>query len=145
MDILSIAIILFCILETANVIILYFKPDSKLGNGVAVFDEWHRSKQDETMHEFVKYLVFWVAGTKLIFIVLLLVVVFTGSPLTKLLSVVVLILSILSYYWRLNPIIKKLDKRGNITPKGYSKTLGLMISSFILVFVIAIGLTLIKL
>ena len=38
--ILDIAIIIFCIMELGNVLILYFKPESKLGNGVAVFDAW---------------------------------------------------------------------------------------------------------
>lgn len=140
MDFLSIAIIMFLILETANVIILYFKPDSKLGNGVAVFNAWEESKKDKQLHQFVKYLVFWVAGTKLIFIVLLLVILIFGTPIVKALSVVVLILSILSFYWRLFPIMKGLDKEGQINPKGYSKTLGLMIGSFILVFSIALAL-----
>lgn len=40
MDILQIAIIIFCIMELGNVLILYFMPDSKLGNGVAVFDSF---------------------------------------------------------------------------------------------------------
>lgn len=38
--ILDIAIIIFCIMEFGNVMILYFLPDSKLGNGVAVFESW---------------------------------------------------------------------------------------------------------
>ena len=37
MSILSLSIIVFCIMELGNILILYFKPDSKLGNGVAVF------------------------------------------------------------------------------------------------------------
>lgn len=134
MDILSIAIILFIILETANIMILYFKPDSKLGNGVAVFNGWEESKKDKELHEFVKYLVYWVAGTKLIFIVLLVVILLTGNETTKLLSVVALILSIASYYWKLSPIIRYLDSKNKITPKGYSKTLDRMILGFILVF-----------
>lgn len=134
MDILSIAILLFVLLETANIVILYFKPDSKLGNGVAVFNAWEKSKKDPEIHEFIKYLVYWVAGTKLIFIMLLLVILFTGSEMTKLLSVVALIISIGTFYWRLFPIIKSLDKKGEITPVGYSKTLGIMISIFISVF-----------
>lgn len=138
MDILSIAIILFIILETSNVIILYFKPDSKLGNGVAVFNGWEKSKEDSEIHEFVKYLVYWVAGTKLIFIVLLVVILLTAGPTTKLLSTVALILSIASYYWRLHPIIKGLDKKGQITPVGYSKTLGGMIAGFMSVFSLAL-------
>ena len=141
MDFLSIAIILFIILETSNVVILYFKPGSKLGNGVAAFNGWEESKKDPAMHEFIKYLVYWVAGTKLIFIVLLVVILLTGSPATKLLSVVALILSILSFYWKLYPIIRKLDKGGNINPQGYSKPLGLMIASFIIVFLLTLILS----
>lgn len=141
MNILSIAIILFIVLELSNVIILYFKPDSKLGNGVAVFDGWEKSKSDPELHSFIKYLVYWVAGTKLIFIVLLIVILLTGSETTKLLSVVALIISIGSYYWRLHPIIKGLDKKGEITPKGYSKTLGIMIGTFMIVFFVALILS----
>lgn len=134
MKILSMAIILFILLEISNVIILYFKPDSKLGNGVAVFNAWEKSKQDEQIHDFIKYLVYWVAGTKLIFIMLLIVILLTGSVMTKLLSVIALILSILSFYWKMYPIIKQLDNRNEIIPKGYSKTLGIMIATFITVF-----------
>lgn len=140
MDILSIAIILFIILETSNVIIMYFKPDSKMGNGVAVFDGWEESKKDKELHEFIKYLVYWVAGTKLIFIVLLIVVLITGTETTKLLSVIALILSIASYYWKLSPIIRWLDEKGKITPKGYSKTLDRMILGFIIVFISSLAI-----
>ncbi|MFA9397620.1 MAG: hypothetical protein ACERKV_05055 [Clostridiaceae bacterium] len=138
MDILSIVIILFILLETSNVIILYFKPDSKRGNGVAAFNAWEKSKDDDEMHEFIKYLVYWVAGTKLIFIVLLIVILLTAGQTTKILSVIALIFSIISYYWRLDPIIRGLDKRGQITPSGYSKTLGIMIGGFIAVFSLAL-------
>lgn len=37
MSILSLSIIVFCIMELGNIFVLYFKPDCKLGNGVAVF------------------------------------------------------------------------------------------------------------
>lgn len=140
MEILSIAISIFILLELSNVIILYFKPDSKLGNGVAVFNAWEKSKSDPEMHSFIEYLVYWVAGTKLIFIVLLIVILITGSDTTKLLSVVALILSIASFYWKLYPIIKQLDEKNEITPKGYSKTLGIMIGTFIAVFCVVLAL-----
>ena len=138
MDILSIAIIIFMIMEALNVMILYFKPDSKHGNGVAVFNTWEDSKRDESEHLFAEYMVYWVAGTKLIFIVLLLVVLITGSEITKLFSVIAMILSIATYFWKLHPIIKKLDALGKITPKGYSKTLGAMISGFLCMFLAAL-------
>ncbi len=134
MNILDIAMIIFVIMETANVCILYFAPDSRLGNGVAVFDEWENSKRDDNTHLFARYMANWVAGTKLIFIVLLLVVLFTGSETTKTFAVVVMILSIATYFWRLHPIVKRLDASGKITPKGYSKALGFMISGFLAMF-----------
>lgn len=135
---LTVSIILFIVLETGNILILYFAPDSKLGNGVAVFNAWEKSKEDSNLHEFVKYMVFWVAGTKLIFIALLVVILLTGSTLTKMLSVFVLILSIASYFWKLHPIIKLLDLKNEITPIGYSKTLGKMIAGFMMMFMLAL-------
>ncbi|MCI5774073.1 MAG: hypothetical protein MR210_05870 [Erysipelotrichaceae bacterium] len=138
MDILSIAIIIFCIMESANVMILYFKPDSKLGNGVAVFDAWRDVKEDNALSLFAHYMVYWVAGVKLIFIVLLLVILIWGNEITKIWAVVAMILSIATYFWKLHPIIKQLDQMGKITPKGYSKALGAMIMGFMTMFSIAL-------
>ncbi|MGD9676932.1 MAG: hypothetical protein AB7V16_01020 [Vulcanibacillus sp.] len=143
MNVLDISIIIFVIMETANVCILYFAPDSPLGNGVAVFNHWESSKEDEDTHLFASYMTNWVAGTKLIFIMLLLVVLFTGSEITKIFTVVVMILSIATYFWRLHPIVKKLDRKGQITPAGYSKTLGFMIAGFLIMFTLALILALI--
>ncbi len=134
MNVLDIAIIIFVVMETANICILYFAPDSRLGNGVAVFNAWEDSKKDENMHLFAQYMTCWVAGTKLIFIVLLLVILFTGSELTKMFGVFAMIVSIASYFWKLHPIMKTLDAKGMITPKGYSKALFWMISSFLIMF-----------
>ncbi len=134
MNILDIAIIIFVIMETGNICILYFAPDSRLGNGVAVFDNLAESKEDENMHLFARYMTCWVAGTKLIFIVLLLVILFTGSEITKIWGVGAMILSIASYFWKLHPIMKKLDHNGKVTPKGYSKALDGMIIGFMLMF-----------
>ena len=134
MNILSIAIIIFCIMELGNVLILYFMPDSRLGNGVAVFDSWNDVKEDKALNLFSHYIAYWVAGVKLIFIFLLIVVLLTGTEITRVWAVVAIILSIATYFWRLHPIIKELDKMGKITPKGYSKTLGLMITEFLIMF-----------
>ena len=128
--ILDIAIIIFCIMELGNVLILYFKPNSKLGNGVAVFDAWRDVKEDKNLDLFAHYMAYWVAGVKLIFIFLLL----TGNEITKIWAVVAMIISIATYFWKLHPIIKQLDSLNKINPKGYSKTLGLMISGFLLMF-----------
>lgn len=134
MNILDISIIIFLIMESANICILYFAPDSKLGNGVAIFDHWEDSKKDENSHLFASYMTNWVAGTKLIFIVLLLVILIVGNEMTKIFGVVAMIISIASYFFRLHPIIKKLDAKGQITPKGYSKALGYMITGFLVMF-----------
>lgn len=135
--ILTIAIIAFIVLETGNVAILYFAPDSRLGNGVAVFNPWFASQKDESMGLFAKYLVNWVAGTKLIFIALLIAILATAGDATKIAAVFAMIASIATYYVGLHPIIKKLDEKGEITPAGYSKTLFGMITGFQVMFVIA--------
>jgi len=138
MSVLSIAIVIFLLLESVNVITLYFWPGSRLANGVGVFNAWEKSKSDPELHQFVRYLVFWVAGSKLIFIALLLVILLTTGESTKMLTMVVMIASILSFFWRLFPIIRSLDKAGQVTPTGYSKTLGIMIGGFIMIFVVAL-------
>ncbi|MCK5732490.1 MAG: hypothetical protein KAH13_05700, partial [Tenericutes bacterium] len=66
------------------------------------------------------------------------VIIIFGNEKTQLYTVIAFILSILSFYWTLFPTIKKLDKLGQITPKGYSKTLNIMIISFITMFVVVL-------
>jgi len=131
MDILSVAIIAFVVMETVNVGVLYFYPGSRRANGMGVFNAYERSKLDPEARELVTYLVNWVAGTKLIFVALLIVILLTGSPATKAWAVVALILSILSFFWRLSPAIARMDKDGQVTPRGYSRTLGVMIACFV--------------
>ena len=143
MSILSIAIIIFIVLESLNVLTLYFNPESQIGNGIGVFNAWERSKSDPEMHQFIRYLVFWVAGSKMIFIFLLYVILLTTGESTKLLTVTALIVSISSFFWRLFPIIKSLDKAGHITAPGYSKTLAIMITSFMGLFAIALAWSLV--
>lgn len=139
MTALSFAIVLFLILEAANVVTLYFFPGSRLANGVGVFQAWERSKADPELHAFVRYLVNWVAGTKLIFLALLVVILATGGVQTQLFTAVAMLWSILSFFWRLFPAIKALDSQGKISPPGYSRTLGFMITGFLGIFAVALG------
>ena len=139
MDILSVAIIVFAVIETLNIGILYLRPGSRLGNGIGVFNAYRKSEADPETHELVRYLVNWVAGTKLIFVALLVVILVTGSQTTKAYAVVALILSILSFFWRLFPAIVRLDRGNQITPRGYSRTLGIMIACFVGGFVAALA------
>jgi hypothetical protein len=134
MNILQIVISIFVFIECLNVLVLYIKPDFKMGNSIGVFNQYQSLKDNE----FVSYLINWVAGSKLIFIMMGIVSVAFGDQRVHLFSTIALIISILSFYWRLFPTIKKLDAIGEIKPKGYAKTLNLMILSFLSMFAIAL-------
>jgi hypothetical protein len=137
MTIIQIAISGFILLELSNVVALYFAPGSKYANAVGVFSAWEKSKQYPEIHDLVKYLVYWVAGTKLIFLLLLTVIIIFADAETQRISVIALVIAILSFYWRLFPLIRKMDQNGQIEPKNYSVVLGVMIFVFVAVFLIA--------
>ena len=124
----------FLLLEAANVATLYFFPGSKYANGVGVFNAWEKSKADPEIHNFVKYLVNWVAGTKLIFVLLLVVILLVADNNTLIYAIIGLIIAISSFFWRLFPLIRRMDQEGQIKPKNYSIVLGWMIGVFILAF-----------
>lgn len=134
MTAIKIIILGFLVLEAMNVLTLYFAPGSKYANGVGVFKAWEKSKQDPEIHNFVKYLVNWVAGTKLIFILLLIVILLTAEEQTLIFTSIAMMLSIASFFWRLFPLVRKMDHEDQITPKNYSIGLGWMIAAFILIF-----------
>lgn len=135
--IVKIVIIAFILLELTNVVALYFAPGSKKANAVGVFSAWEKSKQDPEIHDFVKYLVYWVAGVKLIFLALLAVILVFGDLNLQRLSLLALGLTTATFFWRLFPLIRKMDRLGQIEPKNYSKLLGVMIFSFIVLFALA--------
>ncbi len=136
MTYIRVIIIGFVILETTNVLALYFFPDSKLANSVGVFKAWRRSQQDPDMQNFTSYLVNWVAGTKLIFIFLLLVILYKANDQMLLLTAIALAISISSFFWRLFPLARKMDREGQIDPPGYSTVLGWMILAIIVLLVV---------
>ncbi len=135
---LKIAIALFVVLEIGNIMILYFLPDSKLANAMGYFKAWEKSKSDPEVHEMAKYLVNWVAGTKLIFIMLLGILFFSANESTLVVTAAAMIIAISSFYWRLFPSMRKMDQQGQIDPKGYSAALGWMILGMIILFAGAI-------
>ena len=142
MKFMRIVTIGFLCLEALNVLVLYLIPGSKYANAVGVFGAWEKSKSDPQIHDFVKYLVNWVAGTKVIFISLLVVILIIADDYTLLVAGVAMVISIASFFWRLFPLISKMDREGQIQPKNYSKALGWMIAAFIMVFVGGVVLTL---
>lgn len=138
MDVLSVVLIAFGTLELLNVLTLYLAPGSRRGNALGVFRAYERSKRDPEVHALVSYLIDWVAGTKLIFIVLLIGIIITGSPATKVFSAIALAFSILTFYSRLYPAITRMDQAGQIEPRGYSRTLAIMIAGFVVTFAVAV-------
>lgn len=135
---LKVAIGIFMVLEIGNITILYFMPDTKLANAMGYFKAWEKSKRDSDVHALAKYLVNWVAGTKLIFIMLLGILLFTGDQKVLAITAAAMIVSISSFYWRLFPAIRKMDQNGEIDPENYSTTLGWMIMGMIVLFGLAI-------
>lgn len=134
MVLLKIVIGAFVLLEIGNVAILYFMPDSKLANAMGYFKAWEKSKNDPEVHEMAIYLVNWVAGTKLIFILLLIIFLVWGDAQTLPIVGVAMALSISSFFFRLFPAIKDMDEKDQIDPKGYSKTLFGMIIGMVVLF-----------
>ncbi len=132
MNILDIVILVFIILETLNVLILYFNPNFKYGNGVSVFKRYKYFEKDEKSKLFVDYMAKWVANSKIIFITLLIVILIKADDTTKLYAAIFMALAISAYYLHMHPIIKKLDNMGEIEPKGYSNTLFSTITIFII-------------
>jgi len=127
----------FILLELSNVIALYFFPGSKMANAVGVFSAWESSKRYPEIHDFIKYLVYWVAGAKLVFLLLLAVVIFTGSEEMQRYSLIALGAATLSFYWRLFPLIRRMDRSGQIQPSNYSMILGGMIFVLVSSFTLA--------
>lgn len=136
MNILQIGITIFIMIECLNVLTLYFAPESKYGNGLGVFKQYEKAKENQPLFTFITYLIHWVAGAKLIFIVLGIIVVIFGSETVQLYTVFGFILSISSFYFRLYPAIKKMDSDGELVVPGYSKTLNIMIVAFLLFFIV---------
>lgn len=138
MNLISAVIIGFIVLEATNVVALYFFPGSKLANSVGVFMAWEQSKQDPEIHSFVKYLVNWIAGTKLIFLLLLVVILFTADEQGLFYTGAALVIAISSFFWRLFPLIRHMDRDDQIDPKNYSAILGVMIAAFMMLFLAAL-------
>ena len=133
----KIVILGFMALEFSNVLFLYFAPGSKMGNAVGVFSAWEQSKLHPEIHDFVKYLVYWVAGVKLIFIFLLGIIVFYGNLNIQRLSLIAVGLATLTFFWRLFPLIRKMDKNGQVQPRNYSIILGGMVLGIVALFALA--------
>ncbi|MHA1137280.1 MAG: hypothetical protein ACTSSE_12415 [Candidatus Thorarchaeota archaeon] len=107
-----------------------------MANGLGTFKAWEKSKSNPQVNDLVKYLANWVAGTKVFFISLLTVIVIFGPPELHQWVLLAMIFSIATFYVGFFPLARKMDSEDMIIPKGYSKTLGGIITIFIIVFLI---------
>lgn len=133
----KIVVLVFILIELSNVLALYFFPGSKKANAVGVFSAWEESKLHPQIHTFIKYLVNWVAGVKLIVLFLLGTLLLYGDDNVQRMSLIAMAIATLSFYWALLPLIRKMDVDGQIRPQNYSIFLGIMITSIILLFILA--------
>ncbi len=133
MNIIEIILLLFALLEITNVNTLYFDHSTTKANGMGAFTALSKERDSQTQN-MLDYLIYWVAWAKMIFILLLIVIIAFADRVTQFFSLIAMILSISLFYWKLYPLIRKMDSNGNIQPNGYSRTLGWMILAMIVVF-----------
>lgn len=133
----QIIILIFILLESANVITLYFFPESTYANGIGVFHAWKKAQADPELGRFARYMVNWVAGTKLIFLLLLVVILWTADAQTLQWVSAVMALAIASFFWRLFPLIRQMSRHKEITPANYDQMLGVMIAVMVAAFALA--------
>ena len=127
MKTLQVTLLVFALIETLNMLELYFLQNNCKFNGACIFSGWEKSKADPEVHALMRYLINWLAGVKMIVIALVLVLVFTAPESTLLAATVALIITIASFYWRLYPALRKADKAGQLNPHRHSKRLSFML------------------
>lgn len=130
-------ILLFILLETGNVLSLYFWPENPYANGVGVFRAWKKSQSDPEMQRFARYMVNWVAGTKLIFLILLVIILLRADAATLRLTAAVMSLAIASFFWRLYPLLRQMAQSGELNPPRYDRALAAMIAVMTAAFLLA--------
>jgi hypothetical protein len=109
---------------------------------VGVFNSFV-NQEDEGTKDLMTYLIYWVAGTKVIFISLLVVIIFFGSELLKQVTTIVLTASIGLFYLKMYPLVQKIERDGGISTKNYSRNLAIIIGIFMLGFIISLVLNII--
>ena len=138
---LRITLIVFVIVEFLNVLELYFMQDNAVFNGLSIFSAWEESKKYPEIHNFIRYLVNWLAGVKLIVIMILAALVSFAPDQTLVIVSIALVTAIASFYWRLYPMLKDMKTKGQILPLERPKQLALMLSGLEFGFISMIVVT----
>jgi len=136
MTFLIVVMIGFLLLETSNVFVLFFVPDSRQVHGMGMFPAWEKSKSDPDVHNLMRYLTIWVAGSKLILVALLIAILVWGGKQLLPIAGFSMALSMLPFYFGLFPTMKKIDGNDQVCPKGFSMHLGFTITVLILALLI---------
>jgi len=136
MTFLIMVMIGFLLLEISNVFVLFFRPDSRQVHGMGMFPAWEKLKSDPDIHNLMRYLTIWVAGSKLILVALFIVMLIWGDKQLITIAGFALVISMLPFYFGLFPAIKKIDKNDQVVPKGFSMRLGFTITVLILALLI---------
>ena len=136
MTFLIMVMIGFLLLEISNVFVLFFRPDSRQVHGMGMFPAWETSKNNPDIHNLMRYLTIWVAGSKLILVALLTVMLIWGDKQLITIAGFALVISMLPFYFGLFPAMKKIDKSDQVVPKGFSMRLGFTITVLILALLI---------
>lgn len=127
-DFSSIIIISFCILELLNVFALGFNPKTPIWvftNGLNQF---------KISNNVTKYLGFWVANVKLTMIALLLAIAFYGSDQLKTITLGIIFVTTLPFFFNMFPLLKTMGKSKQLTNKNSISYLRIIISVIALVF-----------
>lgn len=136
MTFLIVVIIAFLLLEISNIFVLFFTPNSRQVHGMGMFPAWEKSKSDPDVHNLMRYLTIWVAGSKLILVALLIVLLIWGNQQLITLAGFALVISMSPFYFGLFPAIKKIDENNQVEPKDFSMRLGFTITILILALLI---------
>lgn len=129
---------IFCITESLNILELYFEPDRDVFHGVSFFTGWEKSKENEECNLLLQYFVNWVAGVKLIVVMVLGVLIFMASDRVLITVGIVLVIAIASFYWKMFPLLKEMTAKGYVIPKNRGEQLTLMLTGLEIGFACAV-------
>lgn len=136
MTVASWVLISFAVLELSNIFTMYFSPGAKYANAMGVFLYWQERSEASHQAMMIDYLVSWIAGVKLAMVALVVLILVAGDATLHKYACIVLLLTTLTFYWRLYPAIAAMSQQQALSPKAYHKVLATMIGLFCIAFTV---------
>ena len=137
-DFASAIIIAFCILELLNVFALGFNPKTPVWVFTNGLDQF------KSNNLVTKYLGYWVANVKLTMIALLLAIAFYGSDQLKTITLGIMFVTTLLFFFNMFPILKTMGKSNKLVNPMSVSYLRTIITIIALAFGISFLLRLIE-